>query len=83
MDLSADGRTLVVLTYKDAYLFQRDPGRPWQKTLSSPPQRIRLPHPNTGELVQREAICFDPGTGSLVVTSEKASAPIYTLDPAD
>ena len=83
MDLSADGRSLVVLTYKDAYLFRRDTGLTWQTVLADPPRVIRLPHPDTGELVQREAVCFDPGTGRLIVTSEKPSAPIYTLSPAD
>ena len=51
--------------------------------MQSLPKQIRLPHPNSGELVQREAICIDHSTGQIIVTSEQVPAPIYTLDPID
>ena len=81
MDLSPDGTTLVVLTYKHAYCYQRQNHQQWQDVFAAPPQLIPLPHPNTGELKQREAICIDPRTGALYVTTEQSPAPIYRLNP--
>lgn len=83
MDLSADGRTLVILTYKNGYTYSREMNQTWAQAFQSLPKLIRLPHPNTGELVQREAICIDHETGRLIVTSEQTPAPIYTLEPMD
>ena len=59
IDISADSATLVLLTYKHAYLFQRCPWETWATSLSQPPQLITLPLPEkTPGLLQREAICF-------------------------
>ncbi len=81
MDLSADGRTLVILTYKHGYTYRREMNQTWKAAFQSPPKRVRLPHPNSGELVQRESLCIDHLTGRLIITSEQVPAPIYTLDP--
>ncbi|MCG8616025.1 MAG: hypothetical protein MI802_07385 [Desulfobacterales bacterium] len=81
MDLSADGTRLVVLTYKNGYLFRRNPNQTWEEVFRSPPETIRLPHPNTGELIQREALCIDNNTKGIIVTTEQIPAPIYTLMP--
>jgi hypothetical protein len=81
MDLSPDGTTLVVLTYKHAYHHHRQPHQRWEYVLATPPQLIPLPHPNSGELKQREAICIDPRTGTLYVTTEQTPAPIYRIRP--
>ncbi|WDP91019.1 MAG: hypothetical protein HUN04_15480 [Desulfobacter sp.] len=81
MDISADGATLVILTYKHAYLFRRQPGRDWDQAVQSPPELIPLPLPETGELIQREALCIDHESGRIFVTTEQLPAPIYALDP--
>ncbi len=81
MDISADGRTLVILTYKDGYTYTREANQTWSQAFESRPGLIQLPHPNTRELVQREAICIDQGTGRIILTTEQLPAPIYTLDP--
>jgi len=81
MDLSTDGNTLVILTYKHGYVYRRESNRTWKATFQSLPWLIRLPLPGTGELVQREALCINHGTGQLIVTTEQLPAPIYTLDP--
>lgn len=81
MDLSSDGRTMVILTYKHGYIYNRQSGQTWQDAFTAMPLLLELPHPNTGELVQREALCLDQKTGAIIVTSEKANAPIYVLNP--
>lgn len=82
MDISADNSTLVVLTYKDAYLFQRRASDTWAAALAKPPQKITLPLPEkTPMLIQREAITFkdDSKPYTLVVTSEGIGAAIYQV----
>jgi len=81
MDLSADGRRLVVLTYKHAYAFTRSPGQAWGNVIQTPPTVIPLPHPDTGLLPIREALCLHPQTGTLFVTGEKIPAPVFRLAP--
>ena len=54
MDLSADGRTLAVLTYLSLSLFERAPGQDWASALAEPSLSLRLPR-KTGF----EAMAFD------------------------
>ncbi|HSO19014.1 MAG TPA: hypothetical protein VLT88_06135 [Desulfosarcina sp.] len=80
MDLSADGRSMIVLTYKHAYLFSRTPGESWAGALGRGPALIRLPLPQyCRELRQREAVCFSRDESSLLVTSEGQGAGIFRL----
>ena len=71
IDLLPDGSAMVVLTYKHAYLFDREPGYSWAAALKRPPVLIELPLPEDCQaLAQREAICFSMDGASLLVTSE-------------
>ena len=80
LDLSPDGRKMVVLTYQHAYLFSRMPGDSWASAVRKRPGLIRLPPPYEGRLLrQREAICFSPDAMSLLVTSEGDRPGIYEL----
>jgi hypothetical protein len=79
MDCSPDGRRLTVLTYKHAYGYSREADQTWQQALNRAPERIELPHPDTGLLQQREALACDPHTGDLFVTSEGLPAPILRV----
>ncbi|MCG8637826.1 MAG: hypothetical protein MI863_28635 [Desulfobacterales bacterium] len=79
MDISSNGRTLVILTYKHGYLYRRHPGQTWDQAVESPPEL--LPLPDTGELVQREALCIDREKNNIIVTTEQIPAPIYTFTP--
>ncbi len=79
MDISPDGLTAVVLTYKHAYLFKRKTGETWKAAFSGKPRRVPLPGPGVAVLVQREAICFDAAGRDLFVTSEQLPAPIYRM----
>ncbi len=60
-----DGRTAVVLTYRDAYLYRRRIGQDWVESFSSLPVRIPLPDHDG-----MEAVCLD-GRGGLIVTRER------------
>lgn len=81
MDLSIDGHRLIVLTYKNAYAFDRQPGRSWQSVITEKPVDIPLPHPTTGLLPIREALCIQPETGVLFITGESPPAPVFRLSP--
>jgi hypothetical protein len=72
MDLSADGRKLIVLTYRHAYLFERGAGESWAKVMARAPTILKLP-----PLPGGEAISFDQ-QGGVMVTTEKWPAPVVT-----
>ena len=80
MDLSPDGTELAVLTYKDAYLFRREPDASWAQALGRGPAVVELPLPETCPgLAQREAICFSTDGEALLVTSEGRHSGIFRL----
>ncbi len=78
MDLSADGRELVILTYRHAFLLHRALGQAWDGILTEPLQVIELPDLFT--LAQREAACFSADGQSLYVTGEGAGAALLRLE---
>ncbi len=81
LDLSADGRMMVVLTYKHAYLFSRHADLSWPLALKQPPALLRLPLPEDHpDLRQREAICFAKDGRSILVTSEGRHPSIYAFE---
>ena len=43
LDVSPDGLTLAITTYKDAHLYRRAPGEPWAAALGRVPQTLDLP----------------------------------------
>jgi hypothetical protein len=80
LDLSPDGRTMVMLTYRHAYLFSRMPGASWTSAVGSRPAIIHLPPPHDCRaLRQREAICFSPDAMSLMITSEGDHPGIFAV----
>ncbi len=80
LDLSADGRSCAVLTYKHAYLFSRSLQKDWAGVFSMHPIQISLPLPQDHlDLKQREAVCFSRDGGALWVTSEGRRASIYKI----
>jgi hypothetical protein len=84
LDFSTDGLQAVVLTYKHAYLFKRRGRDSWAAALSGHPIPIPLPLPqDSGDLRQREAICFAADGRALFVTSEGKGAGIYRLEADD
>jgi hypothetical protein len=80
MDISADGNSLYILTYKNAYVYSRTSDQTWDQAFSKPPLQITLPDPSK-TLVQREALGLDQPSGEIFITSEKVPAPIYVVEP--
>jgi len=81
LDLSPDGRQAVVLTYKHAYLFNRESHDSWAAGLSGHPETVPLPLPqDRSDFRQREAICFVAGSRTLLITSEGHGAGIFRLE---
>ncbi len=75
-DLSPDGLRMVVLTYREAYLYARASGEAWRHALARPPRRLGMP-----PLLQAEAIAFDRDGRTIWISSERLPAPLIRLDP--
>ena len=74
MALSPDGRDLVVLTYRDAYRFERRGDEPWATVLQRAPRALGMP-----PLIQAESITFSRDGRAVFVTSEKLPAPLVRI----
>lgn len=67
MDLSADGRRLVVLTYRSATLFERLPEQDWAQALARPRVSVMLP-----PVTLAESIALDgPATSAWIGTETR------------
>jgi len=73
MDISPDGQRLLVVTYKDAYLYTRQANEPWIEALAREPRVIDLP-----QMRQTEAGSFssNPKRG-IWAASEQLPAQIF------
>lgn len=78
MDISQDGRDLLILTYRHGYLLRRNPEQDWANVLDQPLQTIELPDLFT--LAQREAACFSPDGKNMFVTGEGEGAVLLRLN---
>lgn len=76
MDISADGRTAAVITYRSLYVFTREDGETWANAFQKQPVEYVGP-PGQYE----EAVTFGHESGSIIVTTERRPAPIHRLDP--
>ena len=72
MDIPADGSAAVILTYRAVYHFERTGGEPWIAALRKPPSVIDLEF-------EAEAVAFVENGGSVIVTVEASSAPLYQV----
>jgi hypothetical protein len=68
-DMTADGRTAVVLTYAGPVVFARQGNEAWPETFKREPARL-LFH----GLPQAEGVCFSRDARTLYVTSESTTA---------
>ena len=75
MALSPDGRTLVVLTYRDAYRFDRAANETWGAAFSRQPEALGMP-----PLIQAESVTFSADGRAIYVTSEKLPAPLVRIE---
>lgn len=75
MDISPDGRTAAVITYRSLYLFRREGDESWAEAFQKQPEEFVGP-PGTHD----EAVAFSADGKSVFVTTERRPAPIYRLD---
>ncbi|MEX0819545.1 MAG: hypothetical protein WD070_08120 [Pirellulaceae bacterium] len=75
LDISPDGERAIVLTYADAYEFQRRGNEPWAEAFKREPRVVKMPPRRQGE-----AICYAPDGRSLYLTSEKWPTPLWKVE---
>ena len=76
MDISADGRRAIVVTYGPAYEFTRREGESWAKTFARGGRRLNMPLRSQGE-----SICYGPDGKTLYLTSERLPTPLWQISP--
>jgi hypothetical protein len=74
MDISADGRRMVVLNYLSARIYLRGRGESWRDALARPPVQAAFPW-----LTQAEAVSFSSDARSLWIASEVLPAPLLQI----
>jgi hypothetical protein len=74
MDVSADGRRAVVLTYGAAYNFIREPGEDWADVFHRKGRLVQMPIRKQGE-----SICYGRDNETLYLTSEKIPTPLWQV----
>lgn len=77
-DISPDGRTAVVLTYGEVYLYQRDGAATWAETFAAGPLTLAA-----HGLPQAESACFATDGRAVIVTTEGSPAPLLQYRPVD
>lgn len=83
MDISDDGRQLVILTYKNAYLYENKTNQKWHSILRNKhPFIVKMTDTLFNGLLQRESICFGKNRMILYTTSEKRPSPLFRIDLA-
>jgi len=75
MDISADNRAAVILTYREVYFFERHAGQNWLEALNSRPVRISL-----GNFKNAESIAFGNDEREVFVTGENKNSRILRVD---
>jgi len=75
MDISADNRAAVILTYREVYFYQRQAGQDWLEALNSRPVRISL-----GNFKNAESIAFGNDEREVFVTGENKNSRILRVD---
>jgi hypothetical protein len=75
MDIAADNRSAIVLTYGGVYYYRRDIEQSWFDAFKQPPMGVRF-----NKLNNAEAICFNDSGSAAYVTVEKKRAPLYRID---
>jgi hypothetical protein len=78
MDVSPDGRRAILVTYGDAFEYERRADEPWADAFSRTPRKIAMPL-----RVQGESICYGPDGKTLYLTSEKTPTPLWEVPVAE
>jgi hypothetical protein len=72
IDISPDGREMVIMTYRSLHYFSRDDSQDWFQILTG--ESIELLGPPSA---QEEAVGFSADGKQVLITAEKRHAPIY------
>jgi hypothetical protein len=75
-DISPDGRTLAVMTYRYLLLYPRGPRQSWRSAIAASPDVRTLP-----ALPQPEALGWSRDGRTLFATGEFVPAPVYRITP--
>jgi len=75
MDLSADNRAAVILTYRYVYYFEREPDQGWFDALNTRPVRISI-----GNFKNAESIAFGDNRRTVFVTGENKNSRLLRID---
>ncbi len=75
-DISPDGATLAVMTYRYLLLYPRQPGQTWAQAVAAAPRVSDLPW-----LPQAEALGWSADGRHLYATGEFIPAPLYQIVP--
>jgi len=75
MDISQDGATAVILTYRAAYVFDRSSNESWIAALQRQPVRLDL-----GGLELAESVAFSNDGSSIYITAEGHNPPLIRFD---
>ncbi len=78
MDISNDNRAAVILSYREAFYFERRPEQSWLQALNGRPLVISL-----GNFENAEAIAFADTNRTVIVTGENKHSRILRIDLAD
>ena len=78
MDISPDGRRMVILAPGSALCVDRDENEAWGDALKRPPRIIPLPKRKNGETV-----CFGRDRNELLLNSEYAGQPLWSVTRPD
>ena len=75
MDISADNRAAVIMTYSAVYYYLRKEGQDWFDALNTKPVRISL-----GNFQNAEAVAFADDRRTVMVTGENRNALLLRVD---
>ncbi len=75
MDISADNRAAVILTYREVYYYERRAGQEWPEALNTKPVRVSL-----GNFENAEAIAFGDESRTVFVTGENTHSRLLRID---
>ncbi|MGI9271802.1 MAG: hypothetical protein ACR2QT_08510 [Woeseiaceae bacterium] len=75
MDISADGRSALVLTYRGVYFFSRAEQQTWHEALDAEAMELKL-----GKIKDAESLAFDSSGQAAFLTIEKKRAPLMKID---
>ena len=75
MDISADNRAAVILTYRAVYYYLRRADQSWHEALNTEPVRISL-----GNFRNAEAVAFGDDARTVYVTGEDRHARVLRVD---